>query len=112
MKDKIPPFDLVIPTQILRGLIFVAIAILILRTSKLNTLKSAVLIGAIFSVLGGIAPLIPPNEHMPGFIRLGHGFEVGISNFLYGFVLGFLLNQSQGKRLSGLSSNKINPATS
>lgn len=93
-EGKIPSFELIIKTQLyLRGFIFVAIAILMLRTSNLSLLKKSILIGLIFSIIGGIAPLISPNELMPDYVRLGHGFEVGISNFLYGIVLGYLLGQ-------------------
>ena len=49
--------------------------------------------GVLFTVLGGLAPLIPPNENMPGYIRLGHAFEVAFSNFIYGFVVSYLLAQ-------------------
>ncbi len=92
-KDKIPPFHLIINTQFVRGFIFIGIAVLILRTLNLSLTKKAILIGLVFSVFGGIAPLIPPNELMPGYVRLGHGFEVGISNFFYGLLLGYLLGQ-------------------
>jgi hypothetical protein len=92
-KDKIPPFHLIIPVQFVRGFMFVGIAILILRTTNLPLLKKSVLIGLVFSIFGGIAPLIPPNEFMPAYVRLGHGFEVGISNFIYGVILGYLLGQ-------------------
>lgn len=92
-EGKIPPFSLIIPTQFLRGFIFVAIAFLVLKTSPLSRSKKAVLIGLLFSILGGIAPLISPNAHMPAYIRWGHGFEVGVSNFLYGLTIGFLLGQ-------------------
>lgn len=98
--DKIPPFDVMILTQFPRGLLFVIIAILILRSLKLSNLKKAVLIGLIFSVLGGIAPLIPPNDLMPSNIRLVHGIEVGISNFLYGFIISFLLGQKKNKTMN------------
>ena len=91
---KIPSFELIIKTQLLlRGFIFVAIAILMLRTLNLSLLKKAILIGLTFSILGGIAPLMSPNDLMPDYVRLGHGFEVGISNFFYGITLGYLLGQ-------------------
>lgn len=96
-KDKIPPLDVMIFTQFPRGFLFVITAILISRTVNLSLIKKAVLVGLIFSILGGIAPLIPPNEFMPVNIRLAHGFEVGISNFLYGFVLVYLLGQKTKK---------------
>ncbi len=92
-KDKIPSFSLALKVEFFRGFIFVGIAILILRTLNLSLTKKAVLIGLVFSILGGIAPLIPPNEFMPAYVRFGHGFEVGISNFLYGLVIGYLLGQ-------------------
>ena len=95
--DKLPPLDVMIFTQFPRGLIFVAVAILVSRTSILPLLKNAILIGSIFSILGAIAPLIPPSELMPANIRLVHGFEVGISNFLYGCVLGYVLGQKKAK---------------
>lgn len=92
--DKIPPMDLIIKTQIfLRAFVFMAIAVLINRTVVLGKYHRAVLIGLVFSVIGGIAPLIVPNELMPQYVRIGHGFEVGISNFVYGFLLSLLLFQ-------------------
>ena len=94
-KDKIPPFDLMIGTQFLRGLIFVVVAILILRTLKELKSKKAIFIGLVFAILGGIAPLIIPNDLMPHNIRMGHLFEVGSSNFIYGFILAYLLSQQQ-----------------
>jgi hypothetical protein len=91
--DKLPPFSLMAITQVVRGLIFVGIAILILRTTAMTTARKALLIGLVFSILGGIAPLIPPNEFMPADIRIGHGFEVGVSNLIYGVILGYLLGR-------------------
>ena len=100
-KDKLPPLDIMIFTQFPRGLIFVVVAILVSRTSTLPLLRNAILIGSLFSILGAIAPLIPPSEFMPGNIRLVHGFEVGISNFIYGWVLGYLLGQKiQNEKLT------------
>ncbi len=93
-ESKIPSPALVFETQLfLRGFIFIAVAVLILRSSTLSQLKKAVFIGLIFAIFGGIAPLIQPNELMPAYIRFGHSFEVGISNFLYGFVISYLLGQ-------------------
>ena len=110
MKIKFLPFELIFQTQLLRGLIFTGIAILILRTTDLPKLKAALLIGVVFSVMGGIAPLIPPNELMPANIRLAHGFEVGISNFVYGLLAGFILVQKGSDAQSVPISQKIHKA--
>ena len=92
--DKVPPMELIIQTQLfLRGFIFMAIAYIILRFINLPLGKRALLVGLTFSVFGGIAPLITPNELMPHDIRMGHLVEVGISNFVYGALLGFLIGQ-------------------
>ena len=92
-EGKIPPLDVMILTQFPRGLLFVLVAVLMLRTLQLPQLKKALLIGLVFSIIGGIAPLISPNEFMPANIRMVHGIEVGISNFLYGMSLAYLLGQ-------------------
>jgi len=91
--DKIPPVEVMILTQFPRGLLFVIITVIMLRTLQLSFIKKAILVGLVFSVLGAIAPLIPPNDFMPTNIRFVHGIEVGISNFLYGFVISYLLKQ-------------------
>lgn len=103
-EGKIPPFDLMINTQFFRALIFILVALIILKTIDIPVLKKALFTGILFTVLGGIAPLIPPNEHMPLYIRWAHGFEVAISNFLFGFVISRLLAQ---QTIKGPEKTKI-----
>ncbi|MCK5538878.1 MAG: hypothetical protein KAI79_18780 [Bacteroidales bacterium] len=92
--DKIPPFITIIMTNLFfRGFIFVAIAILINRTLLSSKKNTAIITGLIFAIVGGIAPLIPPNDLMPYMIRLGHGFEVAISNFIFGYIISLMLWQ-------------------
>ncbi len=89
---KLPEIGEMILTQLLiRGILFAAITILIVETTNLSRWKSALLTGFAFSILGGIAPLIPPNELMPVYVRMGHGIEVGISNILFGMVASLIL---------------------
>ena len=98
-EGKLPAMGTMIATQFfLRGLIFTGVALLMLQSTTLPLFRKAVLIGITFSVLGGIAPLIPPNELMPAFVRLGHGLEVGISNFLFGLLIAFLLGYGAGTK--------------
>ncbi len=110
---KIPPFGLIILVQVIRGFIFSAVAILFLRTHSSTHIVKAAILGILFSILGGIAPLIPVNEYMPLVIRIGHGFEVGISNFAYGFLVGLILNQRPlSKVVSGKSNEEIDRVSS
>ena len=96
-EEKIPPFSLMINTQFFRALVLIGAAVLISRTTRLPLLQRALIIGAFFAVIGGLAPLIvPESDHMPDYIRFGHAFEVGISNSLFGFFLTLLIGQKIG----------------
>lgn len=77
--------------QFLRGLLYVAIALPFIRRMTGQLLNAGLVLGLCFSVLGGIAPLLLPNPYMPGPIRIAHSIEVGISNFIYGFAVAYLL---------------------
>lgn len=46
--------------------------------------------GATLSVLGG-GGLIVPNPYLPDAVRWAHLVEVGVSNFVYGAFIGWLL---------------------
>ncbi len=93
-ENKIPPLETVVKTQLfLRGFLFAGVAILISRTTDLSLLHRSLMIGLVFSIIGGIAPLLTPNELMPTYVRYGHLVEVGTSNLLVGIIMGFLLGQ-------------------
>ena len=114
--DKIPPFPLMISTQFFRALIFIVVAILINRNTKLPFFQQAIIVGSFFAIVGGLAPLIiPESEFMPDYIRFGHAFEVGISNSLFGFILTYLIGQksvTEKIQVEGKSTspNNLNPA--
>lgn len=101
-EGKLPSLPVFFMTNMgFRGFVFVAIAILIDRSLSNSTLTKALLVGSVFSIIGGIAPLIPPSEYMPEFIRVAHGFEIGVSNFLYGITV-LLIIRSKLKRTEAL----------
>ena len=68
-------------------------SVLLVKTVNLSLSKTALLVGFVFAIFGAIAPLLIPNEFMPANVRLAHGFETGISNFLYGIVLVYLFGK-------------------
>ncbi len=99
-EGKLPSMETFFITNMgFRGFVFVSIAILIDRSVHASKMTKALLVGLVFSIIGGIAPLIPPSETMPQFLRIAHGFEVGISNFLYGVSV-FLIIRSKPKQPS------------
>lgn len=103
-EGKLPSPELFFMTNMgFRGFVFVAIAILIDRSLAGSRLGKAIFVGLVFSIIGGVAPLIPPNELMPEFIRVAHGFEVGFSNFFYGIcVLLIVRSKEEVFSLSGV----------
>jgi hypothetical protein len=78
--------------QVFRGLAFCGIVLVIVRQVRARRLGAAVLAGLLLSVVGGIAPLIVPNPYLPEHIRYAHLPEVGVSNFLFGLLAGWLLS--------------------
>lgn len=93
--NKIPSLEVILSTQVFRGGIFAAVTFVMTKLLTTKRLTTALIIGLTYSILGGIAPLITPNEHMPQYIRIIHGFEVGISNFLFGMISCFILTQNK-----------------
>jgi hypothetical protein len=87
----LPSLSQILLMQILRGFLYVCAAIPLARMLNVRRFEAAVLTGLAFSILGAVAPLIVPNPYMPANIRLVHGFEVGISNFIFGLIAGLLL---------------------
>jgi hypothetical protein len=74
---------------VVRSLIFVGAVYPLIK----NGLHSAPLVLAlVYSVIGGVAPLLPDNPYMPADIRFYHGIEVAVSNFLFGLAVGYLFN--------------------
>jgi hypothetical protein len=91
---NLPPLEQVLALQALRACVFIASVAMFL----LAGLRHAPLVlGTAFSVIGGLAPLLPDNPLMPAEMRGYHAIEVGISNFLFGVVLAMLLT-SKGVR--------------
>ena len=89
---ELPGLGTIFVVQIFRGLVYAGIGVMVIRMVILSRNATALLIGAALSILGGIAPLLPPNEMMPEQVRMVHMAEVGVSNFLFGLVLARVLD--------------------
>jgi hypothetical protein len=84
---NLPPFHLVAALQVARSLIFLAFAIPLLRRAPRH---APWLLAVAFAVIAGIAPLVVDNPYMPADIRFYHAIETSTSNFIFGFILGWL----------------------
>jgi hypothetical protein len=76
--------------QVLRGLLWVALALLVLRTIRGSALEKALATGALFAVIM-TSGLLLPNPYMPFEVRMVHLAETASSNFLFGALLVWLL---------------------
>ena len=88
---KLPPPASILVVEIFRGLVYVAAGLAVANGMKGERGKAAIALGLSFPILAGVAPLLLPNPYLPGYVRLTHGFEIGISNLVYGVLLGYLL---------------------
>lgn len=94
---QLPTIGVVLLVELGRGFLYVLAAWLWLRIIP-SRRHAAVFLGAAYAILGGIAPLLLPNPFMPPHIRLAHGFEVGVSNFVFGMIVGWILTPKRPAR--------------
>src|SRR5579875_795987 len=90
---KMPSPLSILAMEVLRGLVYVAAGLAVTSGMKGERGNSAVALGLSFPVLAGVAPLLLHNPYMPDYVRLAHGFEIGISNLAYGALLGYILTR-------------------
>jgi hypothetical protein len=80
----------ILPFQGVRALIWVALALPVIRMMKGPWWEAGLAVSLLFSVLMG-AQLLLPNEFMPEVICRAHFFEVTASNFFYGWIVVWVL---------------------
>jgi hypothetical protein len=90
----LPSLSEIALVQVFRGLGFAAIGYVLVRTLAVSRLEQCLAFGVVLSLIGGVAPLILPNDYLPLAIRQVHLVEVGISNFVFGVAVGWLLTRS------------------
>lgn len=78
--------------QMVRGMIWAALALPVIRSMKGDWWEAGLAVALLFSVLMGFLLLIP-TEIMPDAIRRAHFIEVTASNFLFGWIVVWLLNR-------------------
>jgi hypothetical protein len=84
-----------VPLQILRGLLWTAFAIPIIRMMKGHWWNAALGVALTFSVVMN-SQLLLPNPLMPYEVRMSHLLETATSNFIFAIVLVWLLTGSAG----------------
>ena len=78
--------DPVLPLfQILRGVMWAALALLIVRMTQGETLEKSLVIGVVLAVILA-SGVIFPNPFMPPLVRQGHWYELSSSMFTFGVI--------------------------
>src|SRR5204863_8256088 len=75
--------------QVLRALLWVALALPVVRLLKGSWTETGLALGLLFAVVMN-AQLLLPNPYMPEAVRMAHLVETASSNFLFGGLLGWL----------------------
>ena len=90
--QTLPPAGEIISLQLLlRGPVFTGICLLLMRMLNLKgRAAGALALGAAFTILSGVAPLLIPNAVFPDSVRWVHFCEVTSSNFVFGAVVAWL----------------------
>jgi hypothetical protein len=78
---------------LLRGPVFVVICLLLVRMLGRSRVSGALAVGAVFTILSGVAPLLMPTPYFPDSVRWVHFFEVTSSNFVFGALVGWMWGQ-------------------
>jgi len=79
------------PFQAMRGLLFLALVLPVIRMLKGRAWESGLAVAVILSILGG-APLLIPNPLMPEAVARAHFVEVMSENFVFGLLVGWLFS--------------------
>jgi hypothetical protein len=95
-----------IPFQILRAMLWVAIALPVIRMMKGQWQETALALGLLFAVLMN-AQLLLPNPYMPEAVRMAHLIETASSNFIFGFLIGWLLAQRHAFAEVSMAQSKV-----
>jgi hypothetical protein len=83
-----------IPFQIARAMCWVALALPVVRMLKGQWQETALSLALLFAVVMN-AQLLLPNPYMPEPVRMAHLVETASSNFILGWLVGWLLTQRQ-----------------
>ncbi len=90
--------------QVLRSLIWLALAYIILRPlDPATVVTKMILTGSLFAVLGS-SQLLLENPIMPDTIRIVHLIETAVSTFIWGAILGYSYDKVVTHNVTSLSA--------
>ena len=95
------------PFQALRGMLWVLLALPVIRMMKGGWQETAIAVGLLFSVLMN-SQLLLPTPLMPEAVRMTHLIETAPYNFIFGYLIVWLLHRHHSS-LSDLFRGRLTP---
>jgi len=96
--QHVPAIGTIVALQLLvRGPVFIVLCLGLVRMLALPRLAGALAVGAVFTILSGVAPLLMPNPYFPDAVRWVHFCEVTSSNLVFGAIVGWLWGQPEAE---------------
>jgi hypothetical protein len=89
MSSVLRDTPLLVPLQVLRAILWSAIAAVIIRVMKGRWWEAGLAVALLFSVMS--AQLLIPNPFMPHDVRMVHLAETASSNFIFGWLVVIIL---------------------
>jgi hypothetical protein len=80
---------------LLRGPVFVVVCLFLMRLIRPQGFSGALAIGAVFTIISGVAPLLIPNPYFPDAVRWAHFGEVTSSNFVFATLVALIWKESK-----------------
>jgi hypothetical protein len=87
---RLPDPAILPPLQLARGVLYVLVLLPLVRSLVAGRGRTALAAAVFVPVFAGVAALLLPNPILPDHIRPYHLVEIGISNFIYGGLIGWL----------------------
>ena len=88
------------PIEIARGVVMTLAVLPAIRTLRMSRWQTAIAVGVLLWVTGGLAPLVLPNTGMVAAQRFAHVIEILTQNASLGITAGLLLRKGQARHTS------------
>ncbi len=93
--QTLPSLGTIAALQLLvRGPLFILFCLAVTRMLGMPRLSGALMVGLVFTLLSGLAPLLMPNPYFPDSVRWVHLCEVTSENFVFGAIVAWLWGQT------------------
>ncbi|HUJ20971.1 MAG TPA: hypothetical protein VLX58_05575 [Bryobacteraceae bacterium] len=94
--QTLPSAGTIVSLQLLlRGPLFIAVCLLLMRMIGMKRFAGALALGGAFTILSAVAPLLIPNPFFPDSVRWAHFCEVTSSDFVFGVLVGWIWGRSE-----------------